>query len=48
MNQLICQACEAEYEVVHDIATDPLYCPFCGELNLPDLSEDSDNEYDDE
>jgi hypothetical protein len=48
MKQFICHACEAEYEIVHDIDAEPLYCPFCGELNLPDIEDDEEAEYDDE
>lgn len=47
MNQIACVSCDAEYQILHEIDNDPIYCPFCGELNLPEET-DEEYEYDDE
>ena len=46
MNKITCDNCEIDYEVVHESDDEAIYCPFCGELNLP--AEDEGYEYDDE
>ena len=43
--EIICSACEAEFQVVHDEVDDPEFCPFCGEKMR---YEDSDSDWDDE
>jgi hypothetical protein len=49
MNQIVCEECDAKYEVLSDLNERPDYCPFCGEF-IP-LEPDGwyeEYEYDDE
>ena len=47
MNKITCDNCEIEYEIVHESDDEAIYCPFCGELNLPEET-DEGHEFDDE
>lgn len=45
MNEFVCQACEAEYDIIYEIDNDPIYCPFCGELNLPNEEDEEEEDW---
>jgi len=47
--EIVCEECEAEFEVLHDQETQPEFCPFCGDKLKYELDDESwDDETDEE
>ena len=42
---IICQECDAEFDVISELNEIIEYCPFCGEMILQD---DDEDEYDED
>ena len=39
--EIVCEECEAEFEILHDSDAHPEFCPFCGDKLKYELDEDT-------